>query len=38
MLSTMKELEVIDIDTEDHLGTVGNGGHFDEDTKVDDVP
>lgn len=38
MLATMKELEVIDMDTDDHLGTVGNGGHYDADKKVDDVP
>ncbi|CAM6106361.1 unnamed protein product [Calypogeia fissa] len=37
MLATMKELEVIDMDTEDHLGTVGNGGLFDGD-KIVEVP
>lgn len=37
MLATMKDLEVIDMDTEDQHITVGNGGHYDGDKKVDDV-
>lgn len=38
MLATMKDMEVMDVDNEDQLGAVGNGGHYDADKKVEDVP
>jgi hypothetical protein len=37
MLATMSDLEVVDMDTEDRLRTVGNGEHQNVDKNVVDI-